>query len=92
MFHAGMFHAGQSGGVATESKASLLSRMLTAEQVVEQLGGLVTPRLLHRWAREGKLPGSITIGRHRWFDHRTASWLIRPDGLPSKVMGQNGAA
>ena len=75
-----------------DSKATLLSRMLTAEQVCEQLGELVTPASLHRWARQGLIPGSITIGRHRFFDHRTAQWLVKPDGLPAKVMGQENGA
>jgi len=62
--------------------------MLTAEQVAEQLGGLVTAKDLNRWARQGRIPGSITILRRRWFDARTASWLIKPDSLPAKVMGE----
>jgi len=64
-----------------------LSRMLTAEQVAEQLGGLVSVASIHRWARLGMIPGSVKIGRLRFFDARSADWLLRPDGLPAKVMG-----
>jgi len=86
-----MFHgANVSRTIATVAASSHLAKMLTAEQVSERLGNLVTPHQLNQWARAGRIPGSITIGRRRWFDQRTADWLIRPDGLPAKVMGPNG--
>jgi len=70
---------------------SHLSRMLTAEQVAEQLGGLVSAHQLRKLARQGRVSGAVKVAGRVFFDRRTAAWLlvaldgqpqIGPDGKP----------
>jgi len=69
--------------VATEARSSLLSRMLTAEQVAEQLGNLVSPHQLRKMAREGRIAGAVRILSRVYFDRRTPGWLLQSlDGRP----------
>lgn len=55
---------------------------LTAEQVCDQLGGLLDPHVLRKWARAGRVPGAFRIGRRVWFARNTASWLVVDMGAP----------
>jgi len=54
-----------------------LSRSLTAQEVSAQLDGLVSPKVLTRWAREGRVPGAFKLGHRTFFAHNTALWLVQ---------------
>lgn len=50
-------------------------RLLTAEDVIELLGGGLKAETLHEWARDGKI-GSVKIGRRRMFtDEDVATYI-----------------
>jgi hypothetical protein len=54
-----------------------LGSSLTAAEVCDALENLVTPHLLLRWARQGRIPGAFKIGHRVFFSRNTAAWLIR---------------
>ena len=54
-----------------------LETALSAEDVVEQLGGLITTHTLRKWARQGKVPGAFKIGHKVFFARNTAMWLLQ---------------
>lgn len=70
---------------------SHLQRMITADQLSEQLGGQLQAASLRTMARQGRIAGAVKIGRRVLFDSRSASWLIKDLGvdpsLPPKVWG-----
>jgi hypothetical protein len=53
-----------------------LDRSLTAEQVSDQLGGLMSAHSLRRLARQGRVPGSFKLGGRYFFAVNTALWLV----------------
>lgn len=53
-----------------------LDRSKTAEQVSDELGGLMTPNGLLKRARKGLVPGAFKVGDRVWFAPNTASWLL----------------
>jgi hypothetical protein len=63
--------------------------MLTAEQVAERLGGLVSAHELRKLARQGRVSGAVKVLGRVYFDHRTPTWLLRTlDGAPT--IGEDG--
>jgi hypothetical protein len=64
--------------------ASHLSRMISATQLSEQLGGQLSPHCLRKLARQGRISGATRIGNKILFDSRTAGWMIEPlDLMPA---------
>jgi hypothetical protein len=52
-----------------------LDRSLTAEQVADELGGLMSAHSLRRLARAGRIPGAFRLGGRYFFAGNTAAWL-----------------
>jgi hypothetical protein len=63
--------------LGTTMPARRLDRSLTAQQVADQLGGLLSANTLVRLARQGKIPGAFRLGGRTFFAYNTAMYLIR---------------
>jgi hypothetical protein len=58
--------------------AQARSRYVTADEASVMLDGLISARLLRRWAREGRIVGAVRIGpKQVRFDRRFIPSLIR---------------
>jgi hypothetical protein len=73
-----------------------LGRSITADELSDQLDGLVSPHTLRKWARQGRVPGSFKLGHAVYFARNTAAWLIRDQspyggaGLPIGAVPKEG--
>jgi hypothetical protein len=49
---------------------------LTAQEVCEQLDGLMSTHTLLKRARQGQVPGAFKVGARVYFARNTAAWLV----------------